>query len=159
LGSHLIDGVSEPTTHHVIAEEINGAFFVCLLPLARQAAGEIVDLARGVVVGHEVERIEPRSGSRAHVAEVIPAVDDHRPGLVELRHRLGIELLQGDVDRAGQVLLGVLLCGQHLNQLGPLIQEPAKALVIDPLEHQAARSSFARIQLSGGVRTRPSSVR
>jgi hypothetical protein len=34
----------------------------------------------------------------------------------------------------------------------------SETLLVDPLEHQATGSSLARIQLSEGVRTRPSSV-
>jgi len=56
------------------------------------------------------------------------------------------------------VLLGVLVGGKHLDQLGPLIEKSAQPLIVDLLEHQAARSRAARIQVSGGVRTRPSAV-
>src|SRR6185437_14056264 len=44
----------------------------------RQAVSHPVDLARGVVVGLEAEMSEERRGTRAHVAERIPAVHDHR---------------------------------------------------------------------------------
>ncbi len=65
---------------------------------------EPVSLAADVVTYPlEAERFEPPRGSRAHVAERVVAIDRDRPVLVELCGRLGVELLERDVDGARQV--------------------------------------------------------
>jgi hypothetical protein len=46
----------------------------------------------------------------------------------------------------------------HLDELGAVVEQAPQPLVVNPLEHQAARSSAARIQASGGVLSSPSSV-
>src|SRR5436190_861582 len=50
LSPHPIDLVAEPAAHHVFAEEVSGALLARVLSLARQPAGQVVDLARCVVV-------------------------------------------------------------------------------------------------------------
>jgi hypothetical protein len=63
--------------------------------LARKAVGEPVDLAGGVVVdARHAEALEARGGARAHVADPVVAVDDHRAGRVERTRRLGADLLE-----------------------------------------------------------------
>jgi hypothetical protein len=57
--------------------------------------------------------------------------------------RLGPRYLERALFLQLQLVYGVIVVG----------------VVVDLLEHQAARSSLARIQLSGGIRARPSSVR
>src|SRR5256885_12664883 len=48
--------------------------------------------------------LEPHRGPRREVSAEIVAVDEHRPCTIESGHRPGVEPLQGDVDRAGQVV-------------------------------------------------------
>ena len=71
-------------------------------PHGRQAGGHPVDLAGGVVVHRaETEPFEQERGSGAHVAQRVPAVDDHRPGSVQHLCGAGVELLERQVQRAG----------------------------------------------------------
>src|SRR5215470_2837743 len=88
--------------------------------LERQVRGEPVGLARGIVI-HRAEpgRFEPPRGPRAHVSIPVVAVDDHRPGPVQLPGP-GVECLERVIDRAGQVRPPIIPSGQHLDQLSPL---------------------------------------
>ncbi len=93
-----------------------------------KVVGQPVDLARDVVVDlGEAERFEPARGSWAHVSKSVPAVDDHRPVPVEAGRRGGVEGLEWDVERVGQVQLDVLLCRQDLDELGAVIQRRPRA--------------------------------
>lgn len=77
-----------------------------------------VSLAADVVTYPlEAERFEPPRGSWAHVLERVVTVDRDRLVLVELCGRLGVELLERDVDGARQVPGYVLLGRQHVDKL------------------------------------------
>src|ERR671935_21774 len=75
-----------------------------------------------------------RSATRdADVSLVVVAVDDHRPVAVELVRRAFVELLQRDVDRAHDVLLGKVLRRQHLDELSVLLlKQPLHLVDVTP---------------------------
>src|SRR5438270_10707603 len=71
--------------------------------LHREAVGYPIDLAERIVVDVEAELLEPGGGSRAHVAQRIPAVDDDRALAVQLVGVLRVELLQLQAHGTGEV--------------------------------------------------------
>jgi hypothetical protein len=125
----------------IAALGVAGAQDPGLLALGLQAVGEPVGLAGDVVVDlGEAELFEPARGSGAHVSQRVMAVHDHRPVGVEPGGAGGVELLEGDVDRAGQVLVGVLGCRQHLHQLRATLTQLLELLQIDPGRHVATEA-------------------
>src|ERR671935_261240 len=87
-----------------------------------------------------------RSATRdADVSLVVVAVDDHRPVAVELVRRAFVELLQRDVDRAHDVLLGKVLRRQHLDELSVLLlKQPLHLVPVDRSRHYRPRSRLLR---------------
>jgi hypothetical protein len=79
----------------------------------------------------EADRCEPARGAWAHVAQGVPAVDDHIASGIELLHGFGGELLQRNVDRAGEVQFLVLLAREHLEELRPIGEQLPQAIEID----------------------------
>src|SRR5256886_11959323 len=77
----------------------------------RLALPRLVFLVPGLfardVVDHafESERLEPRRGPRRHVSTEVVAVDENRPGSVQLAGRPFVQLFQWDVDRPGHVVV------------------------------------------------------
>jgi hypothetical protein len=103
--------------------------------MSGSAKSRDLGLARGVVIDRaEPGRFEPPRGPRAHVSKRVVAVHDDRPGPVQLPGP-GVQLLERQVDRAGQVRPAVLICGQHLDQLSLLACQLAQFLAPDPGRH------------------------
>jgi hypothetical protein len=100
--------------------------------LSRPSSRDPIDLAGGVVIHVlETELKKPPRGSGAHVSKGVPAVDDNRPGDVELSGGVGVQLFEGDVQRSGKMLLRVLLGGEDLYELRAAVEELAKAVTVD----------------------------
>src|SRR5262245_43403943 len=85
----------------------------------------------------EADALEPPRGSRAQVSLVVVAIDDHRPPALEPPRRLRIQGLQGDVDRAGKVLLLVLGLRQHLHELRALGEQALHLVPADRDRHHS----------------------
>jgi hypothetical protein len=110
--THVGDGFIRAGGDHLMAQVPANRGRVGAGPRHSEVAGEPVDLAGYVVIDFgEPERREPARGSGAEVSKGIPAVDDDRACAVESGRGGGVERLERDVDRAGQVHLGVLLGG------------------------------------------------
>lgn len=109
---------------YALTDDLADAALARPFPFSGEAASQAVRLPGHIVVHRlESERLEPTRGSWAHVSQIVMAVDDHRVVPIEAGGRLGAKLLERDVDRPGQVLLGVLLLRQDLNQLRPLFEQ------------------------------------
>src|ERR1700683_3478175 len=110
-------------------------------PVGGQARSHPVRDARPVVVHlGEPERLEPARGSWAEVSSKIGAVHHDRPTGIELPARLGFDLPERQVDRAGQVVLAILAGRQHVDDLGTLLYEPAHSVPVDRTHHCYLRS-------------------
>ncbi len=73
------------------------------IALVAQPERQPVHLARDIVVDPlEPEAFEPPRGSRAHVSLEVVAIHDDWPGGIDTRRCLGVEFLEGKVDRAGR---------------------------------------------------------
>ncbi len=94
-----------------------------------------IDLTECVVVGLEAKFLKPGCGPRAHVAQSVPAVDDHRPSTVKALGVLRVEFLERKVDRAGQVQFVVLLRRQDLHELRAARKQLVYASQIDRAGH------------------------
>ena len=113
--------VREETGRDVSPREITSRRLLGEPSLAGQAERAPVALAVRVLVDLlEPHRVEPPRGSWAQVSLIVVAVDDDRPTAVELQSRLAVQLLERDIDSAGDVLLFVLLARKHFDELRAL---------------------------------------
>jgi hypothetical protein len=86
--------------------------------------GEPVGLTGYVVVDiGEPEGFKPARGSWAQVSKGVRAVNNDGTSAVQGSGRGGVKGFQRDADRTGQMLVGVLGGGQHLNELGAGVKE------------------------------------
>jgi hypothetical protein len=79
--------------------------------------------------------LEPPRGSGAHVSKSIPAVDDNRLGGVEPWTGGGVESVEGDVRRSGEVLLCIPFAGKDFENLRTIVEELSKSVTINPTGH------------------------
>jgi hypothetical protein len=73
----------------------------------------------------EPKALKPPRGSRAHISLVIVAVSDHRAIFLKLRDAPPIERSKWYVDRSWQVFSLVLISGENLNKLRPVLNHAA----------------------------------
>src|SRR5581483_12112888 len=72
-------------------------------------------------------------GAGAEVGVRVGAVDDDRPGRVELLERVD-QVLEREVHGTGKMRAGVLVRGEHVDELGVLlVQKPQELLTVDAL--------------------------
>src|SRR6266511_3674075 len=134
----VADPLVERAGRNVLAGHVPGARALRIPALRREPGGDPVQLTGVVVVDlGEPEALEPPRGSWAQVSGRVPAIDDDRPGWIQAGPRICLDLGQGKVDRAREVLVLVLLSRQDLDQLSALGQEPLDLVPIDALRHQA----------------------
>jgi hypothetical protein len=128
----LADRFVEPTGRHVPAGHITGSWPVGVPALGRQAGGQPVEFSVRVVVDlGEPKALEPPRGSWAEVSGRVPAVHDDGPAWVERPSGLGLELAEGQVDRAREVVFLELFRGQDVDHLGALLHEILNLLPAD----------------------------
>jgi hypothetical protein len=107
-------GLAQRARHDIGTSEPTSGRSARLGTFDVEAVGKPVGLARDVVIDLlKSERFEPARGSWAHVSERVPAVDDHRAPGIELLGRVAVELLEREMDGAGQVHLLVLLAREQ----------------------------------------------
>ncbi len=90
---------------------------MCFRSFGREARGDPIGLAGGVVEDRVSESFEPPRGSGALVSETVPAVDNDRATTIEYLRRFEREGLEGKMGRAGQMFLFVLVLWQHIREL------------------------------------------
>jgi len=121
---YLADRLVEATRRDIPPRHVAGARTRRGLALGRKAGGEPVELAGGVVVDlRESEALEPPRGPWTEISGRVPAVDDDGRVLVEFACRLRLDLAQGQVDRAREVVLFEFLAGQDLHDLRPHVHQ------------------------------------
>ncbi len=87
--------------------------------------GHPTGLARHEVVNAlEPESFKPARGSWTQISLVVEAVDNHRARLVESLGPPCAQILQREIDRAGNVFGVKLFLAEDLNEQGPLLHEP-----------------------------------
>src|SRR5258708_35350926 len=125
-----------------------------------QSSGKPVRLTRLVLVNlAEAKTLEPRRGSGGHVSSRIPAVNDDWAPAIQRAHAFFIDVAQRDADRAGQVVFGVLLGRQDLDQLRALPYKLTDLTAIDERRHTLNPSERRPRWLPQGLRPARASSR
>src|SRR3984893_12770134 len=90
------------------------------------------------VVIHLVDPVtlEPPRGSWAQVSGRVPAVDEYRPGRIELFLRFGFEASERETDGSPKMVILELFPGQHLHHLRPFPHESPDVITIDLSRHR-----------------------
>src|SRR5207244_244863 len=142
--AHSLDGLIQPARGDVLPGNVANPRLACQSALRGQPRRQPV-LLPGLVVVYlsEAKALEPPRGPWAHVSGGVPAVDDHGAGGVEQGGRL-LDAPKRDVDRAGQVLVLVLLRRQDLHELSALTDEPLHILPPDGPWHDRSFPSTGR---------------
>src|SRR5262249_13618069 len=144
LVSNVAEPVSQSTRQHrrsvgdLTRDRKVGSFSVEREPVADPfdlPVDKVVDIAEP----HSFEL--PRS-PRAHVSEVVPAIDGNPRVRVQLCRRRLVQALQRNVDRTWKMLSGVLTGGEHLDDLRPLLDEMSHAGESNVLGHDPLLSGF-----------------